>query len=90
MIFARLVTLHSCHFENLAQRKQSKGKEYSFEEAKAQTLTDAKEEWTVKCIFAVFSMEIQSAMKESQPELQTTKCIEKRYQSGKRFFSAHG
>ena len=41
------------------KESKPKGKEYSFEEAKAQTLTDAKEEWTVKRIFAVFSMEIQ-------------------------------
>jgi hypothetical protein len=38
---------------------KANGKGYSFEKEEAQTPTDAKEEWTVKRIFAVFSMEIQ-------------------------------
>jgi hypothetical protein len=46
-----LLTLNSWHFDNLAQRKQSKDKEYSFEVAEAQTYTDAKEEWTIERIF---------------------------------------
>jgi hypothetical protein len=38
---------------------KANGKGYSFEKEEAQTPKNAKEEWTVKRIFAVFFREIQ-------------------------------
>ena len=67
-----LLTLNSCHFDNLAQCKQPTGlqskdkdKEYILEDAEAQTSTDAKEEWTMERIFDVFLWKFNFRMRES-------------------------